>query len=210
MTEKKQIRILIADDHPIVLEGWSSMINRAPDMTVVGEARSGMDAVRLYEQLRPDVALIDLRMPEMDGVTAIEEIRQYDPDARILVLTTFDGEEDIYRALKAGAMAYILKDTDRTKLMEAIHNVYQNKKMITPDVALKLLERVSADALSERELDVLRLIADGKSNRDIGLVLHITEGTVKAHVNRITGKLGATDRTHAVTLALQRGILRLP
>jgi two-component system NarL family response regulator len=204
-----QLRVILADDHPIVREGLQAVIDDQPDMVVVGQAASGADAVALALRERPDVILMDLRMPEMNGVEAISAIRAQWPDAHVIVLTTYDGDEDIYRAIHAGALAYLLKDTPRAELLDAIRVVARGQKRIPPDVATRLVERISAPALTEREVDVLRLMANGRSNKAIGVELHISEGTVKFHVNNILGKLQVEDRTQAVTVALQRGILHL-
>ncbi len=203
------IRILIVDDHPIVREGWVSMINRREDMQVVGEAENGTDAINQHADLQPDVVLTDLRMPEMDGVELIRRLRELAPDVRVIVLTTYDGDENIYRALEAGAMAYLLKDAPRDDLLNTIRAVHSGRKHIPSDVAVRLADRINANDLSDREIEVLRLIAQGNSNKIIGEQLHIAEGTVKAHVNNILGKLNANDRTHAVTIAYRRGILDL-
>jgi two-component system NarL family response regulator len=205
--EPELIRILIADDHPVVREGLSALISRQPDMTVVGEASEGREAVEQFLRHRPDVALIDLRMPQMDGVEVILAIRERAPNARLVVLTTFDGDEGIYRALQAGAKAYLLKDTSSEKLLECIHAVHAGKSYLPPDVATKLARRVGSPDLSPRELEVLRLIVDGKSNKEIGDILHVAEGTVKVHVNHILNKLGVDGRTAASITALERGIV---
>jgi two-component system NarL family response regulator len=204
-----QLRVVIADDHPIVREGLQAVIDDQPDMEVVGQAATGTEAVAIALAERPDVVLMDLRMPELNGVEAITTLRGQWPEARVIVLTTYDGDEDIYRALQAGALAYLLKDTPRAELLEAIRAVARGLKRIPPEVATRLVERISAPALTEREVDVLRLMAHGRSNKAIGAELYISEGTVKFHVNNILGKLGAEDRTQAVTVALQRGILHL-
>jgi len=203
------IRILIADDHAVVREGLAAMIARRADMQVAAEAEDGRRAVELARQLKPDVILMDLRMPEMGGVEAIMHIRAARPEARIIVLTTYDGDEDIYRALQAGAEAYLLKDTPRDELLEAIRAVHAGQKRIPSEVAAKLAVRLTAEALTPRELEVLKLIVAGRSNKEIGVALGITEGTVKIHVNNLLGKLGVTDRTQAVTEALRRGIVHL-
>ena len=203
------IRILIADDHPIVRDGLNAVINDQPDMAVVGEAGNGKEAVELAQQHRPDVMLIDLRMPQMNGLEAVKAIRLEWPEARIIILTTYDGDEDIYRALQAGAQAYLLKGMPRAELLDTIRAVHAGHKRIPPEVAAKLAERISASELTDRELDVLRLIVKGNSNREIGERLAITEGTVKAHVNSLLGKLGVNDRTQAVTEAMRRGIVHL-
>lgn len=202
-------RVLIADDHPIVREGLSAVIDDQPDMAVVGQAADGAEAVSLALVHRPDVLLIDLRMPELSGVAAIRAIRSEWPEAHVVVLTTYDGDEDIYRALQAGAQAYLLKDTPRAELLEVIRAVARGQRRLPPRVAARLMERMSSQALTEREVDVLRLMTRGRSNKAIGTELHIGEGTVKFHVNNILGKLGAEDRTQAVTIALQRGIVHL-
>lgn len=203
------IRILIADDHPVVREGLAAMIKRRTDMTVVAEANHGQEAVALFHQHQPDVVLMDLRMPEMDGVEAILTIREHTPEARVIVLTTYDTDEDIYRALRAGAKAYLLKDTPREELLDTIRAVSAGRTRVPSDVAAKLVERVSSETLTAREVDVLRLIVAGHSNREIATLLYISEGTVKTHVNHILMKLGVSDRTQAVTTALKRGIVSL-
>ncbi len=204
-----KIRVLVVDDQRLVRQGLMAMLNRVADMTVVAEAANGQEAVSLFNELRPDVALIDLRMPVMDGVRAIETIRTQHPNAHLIVLTTFDGDEDIYRGLRAGAKAYLLKDAALEELLETIRQVNQGKTCIPPIIAAKLAERVGERELTSRELEVLRLMSDGKSNREIATALSITEGTVKAHVNNVLGKLNVSGRTEAVTLALKRGIIQL-
>jgi two-component system, NarL family, response regulator len=203
------IRILIADDHPVVREGLAAMIERRTDMTVVAEANHGQEAVALFRQHQPDVVLMDLRMPEMDGVEAILTIREQTPEARVIVLTTYDTDEDIYRALRAGAKAYLLKDTPREELLDTIRAVSAGRTRVPSDVAAKLAERVSSEALTTREVEVLRLIVAGNSNREIATLLYISEGTVKTHVNHILMKLGVNDRTQAATTALKRGLVAL-
>ncbi|HEX6605668.1 MAG TPA: response regulator transcription factor [Chloroflexia bacterium] len=210
MSKEGAIRVLIADDHPVVREGVAAMIERRPDMTVVGEAATGREAVAAYRAAQPDVVLMDLRMPDMTGVEAIGAIRGEFPGARIIVLTTYDGDEDIYRGLQAGARAYLLKDAPRDDLLDAIRAVHAGQSRIPPAVAARLAERVLAGPeLTARELEVLQGIVAGRSNKEIGAALGISEGTVKAHVNSILGKLGVADRTQAVTTALQRGIVHL-
>lgn len=203
------IRILIADDHPIVCEGLAALINRRKDMIVVAEARNGQEAVALFQQHQPDVALIDLRMPELNGVMAIEKIRHLHPDAQIVVLTTYDGDEDIYRALRAGAQGYLLKDAPRQELLATIRAVHQGKTILAPALAEKLVSHTRSENLSPRELDVLQLMSEGQLNKEIGATLNITEGTVKLHVNSILSKLMVTNRTEAVNVALKRGILHM-
>ena len=203
------INILLVDDHPIVREGLAALIERRGEMRVVAEAAEGETAVALYAQHQPDVVLIDLRMPGMGGVAAITAVRQQFPTARFIILTTYDGDEDIYRGLQAGAMAYLLKDTPRQELLDTIRAVYAGQKRIPPEVAAKLTEHMLGPALTEREQAVLDLIVRGRSNKEIGQELSITEGTVKAHVNNVLGKLGVSDRTQAVTEALRRGLAHL-
>lgn len=203
------INILLVDDHPIVREGLAALIERRGEMRVVAEAAEGETAVALYALHQPDVVLIDLRMPGMGGVAAITAVRQQFPTARFIILTTYDGDEDIYRGLQAGAMAYLLKDTPRQELPDTIRAVHAGQKRIPPEVAAKLTERMLGPALTEREQAVLDLIVRGRSNKEIGQELSITEGTVKAHVNNVLGKLGVNDRTQAVTEALRRGLAHL-
>ncbi len=208
-TKKERIRILVADDHGVVREGLVSLIKRKADMVVIGEASNGREAVDLWKQYRPDVTLLDLRMPELDGVGAIKEIREMDETAHIIVLTTYDGDEDIYRAIKAGAKGYLLKDTAREAVMDCIRRVHGGQTCIPPALASKLAERISGEALSERELEVLRRIAAGKSNKEIGAELFISEGTVKTHVKSIFAKLDVVSRTQAVATATRRGLIQL-
>ena len=210
MEEKEtQIRVLLVDDHPVVREGLAAMLNRRPDMTVIGEVENGRKAVDFFQEDQPDVTLMDLRLPEIGGVEAIRRIREQFPEARVIILTTYDGDEDIYRGLQAGAKAYLLKDTPREELLDTIRAVHAGQKRIPPEVAVKLTDRMMGPELTKREMDVLRLIVAGKSNREIGADLNITEGTVKAHVNNLLGKLGVSDRTQAVTESLRRGLVRL-
>jgi DNA-binding NarL/FixJ family response regulator len=204
-----KIRVLLADDHPVVREGVRALIGRRSDMSVVAEASNGVEAVELFERHRPDVALIDLRMPGMDGVDAIKAIRRQFPDARIIVLTTFHGDEDIYRALRAGAKAYLLKDVGREDLLGCVRSVSEGRTYLPTGVAAKLAERVAGPQLTVRELDVLRLMGAGKSNKEIGADLSVTEGTIKAHVNSILSKLHVRGRTEAVASAVKRGIIQL-
>jgi two-component system NarL family response regulator len=207
--KKERIRILIADDHSVVREGLASLIKRKSDMAVIAEASNGREAVDRWKEHRPNVTLLDLRMPELDGVGAIKEIREIDPGAHILVLTTFDGDEDIYRAIKAGAKGYLLKDTAREALMDSIRRVHAGETCIPSTLAAKLADRVSGEALSTREIEVLQRIAAGKSNKEIGAELFISEGTVKTHVKSIFSKLDVVSRTEAVATATRRGLIQL-
>jgi DNA-binding NarL/FixJ family response regulator len=209
LPKRSRIRVLIADDHTVVREGLVSLIQRKPDMTVIGEAKDGREAVDLWKQHRPDVTLLDLRMPELDGVSAIKEIRDQDEHARILVLTTFDGDEDIFRAIQAGAKGYLLKDVPREALMDSIRRVNAGETCVPVHLAAKLAERVSGETLSSREVDVLKLMAQGKSNKEIGAALFISEGTVKSHVKAIFAKMNVISRTEAVANATRRGLIHL-
>jgi two-component system NarL family response regulator len=209
--EKKtpMIRILIADDHPVVRMGLTALINSEADMTVVGEAGNGRDALELYRKLTPDIVLMDLRMPIMGGVDTTVAMRTEFPQSRIIVLTTFDADEDIVRTLRAGARGYLLKDTVGEEMLDAIRAVHLGEKRVAPAVGARLAERVTGSELTVRELEVLKLMAKGGTNKDLATSLSISEGTVKGHVNNILSKLGVTDRTMAVTTALHRGIIHL-
>jgi len=209
MEKKSPIKILVADDHPVVREGLAALINRRPDMTVIAEVSNGRELVAAFLEHRPDVSLVDLRMPEMDGADAMKAIREQAPSARVVVLTTYDDEEDIQRSLKAGAKAYLLKDAPREDLLACIKAVHEGRTLIPPAIAAKMAETIGAPTLSPREIEVLELVAEGKSNKEIAAALSITEGTVKSHLSALLGKLGASDRTQAVTIALKRGLLRL-
>ena len=207
---RSRIRVLIADDHGVVREGLVSMIKRnRADMSVVGEASNGREAVELWKQERPDVTLLDLRMPELDGVEVIKAVRAADKQARIIVLTTFDGDEDIYRAIQAGAKGYLLKDLPRETLMNSIRRVYAGETSIPLHLVAKLADRVSGETLSEREIEVLTLIAQGKSNKEIAGSLFISEGTVKSHGKSIFAKMNVRSRAEAVAEAGRRGLIRL-
>ena len=204
------IRVLIADDHAVVRDGLAAVIAFEPDMQVVGHAANGREAVLRYSELKPDVTLMDLAMPEMDGVAAILAIRAQFPDARILVLTTYDGDESVFRALENGAKGYLLKDCSMQDLLGAIRTLHAGGTQVSDRAAASLAERAMRGAsLSAREIEVLRLIATGKSNKEVASLLFISEGTVKTHVLSIHEKLGVTDRTEAVVTAIKRGILRI-
>jgi two-component system NarL family response regulator len=207
------IRILIAEDHHIVRQGFVALLQSVDNFNVVAEASSGQQALELFRQHRPDIVLMDLRMPGsgsvQGGVETIIAIRQEFPDARIIVLTTFDGDEDIFRAIQAGARGYLLKGMNADELIDAIQTVHRGKSRIPPAVAERLAERLSGNALTDRETEVLKNIVAGKSNKEIASVLFISEATVKTHINNMLSKLGVTDRTQAATMALQRGIVHL-
>ncbi|MBD3886330.1 response regulator transcription factor [Phormidium tenue FACHB-886] len=209
MSQSTAIRVVIVDDHTIVRQGLAAMIENEPDMTVVGQAGNGMEAIALYRQLQPDVTLMDLRMPQMTGVDAIIAICAEFTHARMIVLTTYDGDEDIYRALRAGAKGYLLKDAEPDALLSAIQLVYSGQQYIPSEVAAKLVQRMNIPQLTEREQEIVRQMARGLSNHDIGAALNITESTVKFHINRILSKLGVSDRTQAVITALKRGLAKL-
>jgi DNA-binding NarL/FixJ family response regulator len=203
------IRILVVDDHNVVRQGIVALIKSVPDMTVIAEGCDGMQAVALFKEHQPDVTIMDLRLPVMTGVEAITAIRRDFPAARIIVLTTFDGDEDIYRALQSGARGYLLKDMFGDDLMEAIRAVHAGRSRIPAAIAQRLADRMGGPDLTPREMEVLKLIVAGKSNKEIGRDLFISEATVKTHINSLLGKLGVSDRTQAATTALQRGIVHL-
>ncbi|MFZ0661815.1 MAG: response regulator transcription factor [Acidobacteriaceae bacterium] len=203
------IRLLVVDDHAIVRKGLVALLNTVEGLSVIAEASDGEEAIEAYRAHRPDVTLMDLRLPKLGGADAIARIRREYPAARVIVLTTFDGDEDIFRALQAGAKGYLLKGMDAAELTEAIRAVYAGKSKIPPFVAEKLAGRMGGPALTARELEVLKRIVAGRSNKEIGGDLHISEATVKTHINSILSKLGVSDRTQAATSALQRGIVYL-
>jgi len=207
--ESGSIRILAVDDHSLVLEGIATFIAGQPDMSLIAEASNGREAIQRFREHRPDVTLMDLQMPEMNGLDAIIAIRNEFCEARIIVLTTYKGDVQVVRALKAGARAYLLKGLLRKELLETIRAVHAGEKRIPPEIASQLAEHAVDDTLTLREIDVLRLLAGGNANKLIADQLSITEDTVKGHVKNILSKLGANDRTHAVTIALKRGIIEL-
>jgi len=210
MDKMKPIRVLLAEDHEVVRDGLAAIIDYQADMTVVGHACNGEEAVERFAELQPDITLMDLRMPGMGGAPAIEAIRKKFGDARIIVLTTYDGDENIYRALKAGARGYLLKDSGKDDMLSAIRAVHEGRSYVPPEIATRLVTRTQAGApLTTREIEVLQSMAEGKSNKEIGVALFISEGTVKTHVNSIHEKLGVSDRTEAVIVALKRGIIQL-
>jgi DNA-binding NarL/FixJ family response regulator len=208
-SKSQPIRVLVVDDHAIVRKGLVALLNTVEGLSVVGEAADGEEAIQAHRLHKPDVTLMDLRLPKIGGADAIARIRQEHPAARIIVLTTFDGDEDIFRALQAGAKGYLLKGMDAAELTEAIRAVYAGKSKIPPVVAEKLAGRMGGPALTTRELEVLKRIVAGRSNKEIGGDLHISEATVKTHINSILSKLGVSDRTQAATSALQRGIVHM-
>jgi two-component system, NarL family, response regulator len=203
------IRILSVDDHPLLREGVAALLASQSDMTLVAEASNGREAIEQFRMHRPDVTLMDLQMPEMNGVDSMIAICGEFPAARIIVLTTYTGDVQVLRALKAGARAYLLKGLLRKELLETIRLVHAGKKRMLPEVATELAEHAADDALSSREIEVLRLISGGNANKEIAAQLLITEETVKGHVKNILAKLSANDRTHAVTIGLKRGIIDL-
>lgn len=209
MNDTSQIRILIVDDHPLVCQGLSCLIDRQKDMQVAGEACNGWEAVEMVRKCRPDIVLMDLRMPEMDGLDALRALHDEAAEARVLVLSAFDTDEDIYRCMQAGAKAYLLKSAPNENLLQAIRDVHAGQTHLPPEVAAKLALRLTARELTTREMEVLNLLAMGKNNKEIGMDLYIAEGTVKAHVNSILAKLGASDRTQAAMKALKRGLVPL-
>ncbi len=209
INQSNMIRVLIADDHTIVRQGLAALLEQEPDLTVVAQASNGEEALTMFREYQPDVTLMDLRMPQMDGVAAITAICAEFDQARIVVLTTYDGDEDIYRGLRAGAKGYLLKDAEPNELFAAIRTVFTGKKYIPIAVGAKLADRMENAQLSDRELEVIRLIVTGNCNHEISAILHISESTVKFHINNILGKLGVSDRTQAAILALKRGIVSL-
>ncbi|MBD2082632.1 response regulator transcription factor [Leptolyngbya sp. FACHB-17] len=209
MSQSTKIRVLIVDDHSLVAEGLANIINYDPEMIVVAQAEDGQQAINLYREHQPDVTLMDLRMPGIGGVEAITAICAEFESARIIVLTTYDGDEDIYRGLQAGAQGYLLKDAKPNELLSVIRVIHSGQQYVSPVVGRKLVERMNIPVLSERELEVLRLIAQGLSNQDIGTALNIGESTVKSHVTHILNKLGVSDRTQAVIVGIKRGLVRL-
>jgi len=209
LTSETRIRILCVDDHPLVREGLAAVINSQPDMLLLGQASNVQEALREFRKGQPDVTLMDVRLPGESGIDAVAAIRQEFPEARLIMLTTFEGDVEIQRALQAGARAYLLKSMPPKDLLAAIRQVHTGKKQIPPQVAARLAEHLSDDKLTGREIEVLREIAGGNRNRDIAEKLFITEETVKVHIKHIMEKLGANDRTQAVAIGLRRGIIHL-
>ena len=209
MSDANIIRVLSVDDHPLLREGIATLIKHQPDMVLVGEASTGRDAIQQFQKHQPDVTLMDLRLPDMNGIDVMIAIRTESPDARIIMLTTFDGDVEIQRALEAGAHGYMLKSMPPKELLEVIRQVHGGKKRIPPEIAAQIAEHISDEALTDREVEVLREIAGGNRNRDIAAKLFITEETVKVHIKHIMEKLGASDRTQAVAIGVRRGIIQL-
>lgn len=209
MSQPSHIRVLVVDDHPVVLQGLIGMLEKASDIVIVGQGRNGHEAIAVFQQQQPDVTLMDLRMPEMGGVEAITVIRSEFPNAQIMVLSTYDTDEEIYQGLRAGAKGYLLKDSEPEELLAAIRTVNKGQQYVPPNVAAKLVQRVTGPELSDRELEVLRLVGQGMSNQEISTALTISESTVKTHINRILSKLEVKDRTQAAIIALKRGIASL-
>jgi DNA-binding NarL/FixJ family response regulator len=207
--EPSRIRVFAVDDHPLLREGIAALVNSQPDMTLVAQVSSGREAIQEFRKHRPDVTLMDLRLPDMSGIDTMIAIRTDFPEARVVLLTTFDGDVEIHRALQAGARGYLLKSMPPRELVEAIRQVHAGKKRIPPEVAANIAEHMSEEALTPREIDVLRHIAGGNRNRDIAERLFISEETVKVHVKHVMEKLGASDRTQAVAIAVRRGIIQL-
>ena len=209
MSNKQSIRVFSVDDHPLLREGIATLVNNQPDMVLIGEASTGAEAIQQFRQHLPDVTLLDLRLPDMSGIDVLIALRSEFPEARIVMLTTFEGDVEVQRALQAGARGYLLKNMPPVELLDVIRQVHGGKKRIPPEIASQLLEHLSDEGLTEREVEVLREVADGNRNREIAERLFISEETVKVHIKHIMEKLGAADRTQAVAIGVRRGIIHL-
>jgi DNA-binding NarL/FixJ family response regulator len=209
MSNRPAIRVFSVDDHPLLREGIAALVNNQPDMLLIGEAATGTEAIQLFKQYLPDVTLMDLRLPDISGIDTLIAIRTEFPEARIIMLTTFEGDVEIHRALQAGARGYMLKNMPPSELLDVIRQVHAGKKRIPPEIASQLVEHLSDETLTEREVQVLTEIAGGNRNRTIAERLFISEETVKVHIKHIMEKLGATDRTQAVAIGVRRGIIQL-
>ena len=209
MSEAAKIRVLSIDDHPLVREGLAALINSQTDMCIVGQGATGHEAIKLFRELQPDVALMDLRLPDMSGIDAMITILSGSPQARVIMVTSSEGDVEMERALEGGAKGYILKSMPPREVLEAIRKVHAGKKAIPPEIAAQLADHMSDETLTVREIEVLQQVAEGNRNRDIADRLFISEGTVKVHIQHIMDKLGASDRTQAITIAVRRGIIHL-
>ncbi len=209
MNEQAKIRVLSIDDHPLVREGVAALINDQTDMKIVGQASTGRAGVKLYQELQPDIALMDVRLPDMSGIDAMITIRSEFPDARVIIVTSSEGDVEMQRALEGGARGYMLKSMPPAELLDAIRRVHAGKKAIPPEIASQLAIHLSDEVLTTREVEILQQVAEGNRNRDIAERLFISEGTVKVHIKHIMEKLGANDRTQAITIAVRRGIIHL-
>lgn len=210
MPSRKTIRVLCVDDHPLVRKGIAAILANETDMELVAEGSNGQEAVELFQRHQPDVTLMDLRMPEVDGIAAVKRIRRQAPEAKIIALTSYDGDQDIFRALEAGVRGYLLKEMVHTDVLRAIRIVASGQELMSEEVACRIAEYFPPNQLTRREIEVLELVAQGMANKEIAVQLGTASGTVKIHVQNILAKLGAGDRTRAVTIALQRGIIHLP
>ena len=209
MTSHARIRIFSVDDHPLLREGIAALVNNQPDMVIAGEASTGSEALQLFKEVQPDITLLDLRLPDMSGIDILIALRSEYPEARVIMLTTFEGDVEIHRALQAGARGYLLKNMPPAELLDVIRQVHADKKRIPAAIASQLAEHMSDETLTAREVEVLRAVAGGNKNRDIANKLFISEETVKVHIKHIMEKLGASDRTQAVTIGVRRGIIQL-
>lgn len=209
MMDDSRIRVLSIDDHPLFRQGIEAIIDCQPDMSLVGAASNGAEAIRIFRLLKPDITLMDLNLPDLGGIEVTLAIREEFPQARVIVLTTFDRDVEIQRALKAGARGYLLKSMHPEQMLETIRQVHAGKTPVLPEIASHLAEHLSDEQLTSREIDVLRQVIEGNRNRDIADRLFVSEHTVKTHLKHIMGKLGASDRTHAITIAARRGIIRI-